>query len=391
MRIMFLLTEPAYPDVIGGGVLSIHEFASHLHQAGHRTSVAAALVSSNQNSLRQRSIRKINRTLGDTQLFRGMQRVYSNRRGVRSSWVREDNDPGYPIYKMPMPMVMELLPRLLELEKPDVTLAQGRGREQLALVSLSLGIPSIIRPVCASCVDSIQDMARLVPELAQSISAGKILIVSNSKFIASRVLDKLHVESPVVYPPVSFAQSVSTKRRPEFVTFMNPTAVKGVDLALEIAALLPHRKFAFVESWSLNTKARRALKRQTDDIPNIYLRPVTLDVRTVYESTALLLAPSQWEEAFGRVVLEACANGIPVVASAIGGIPEAMGGGGVLLAAEDPGDRWAEAIESVLSNPELYKRLSEAGIAHARQKQFDVEAISVGFGQLAERFAALRS
>jgi Glycosyl transferases group 1 len=44
----------------------------------------------------------------------------------------------------------------------------------------------------------------------------------------------------------------------------------------------------------------------------------------IYSSTSLLLMPSQWEEAFGRVALEACANGIPVVVSKIEGIPEAV-------------------------------------------------------------------
>jgi hypothetical protein len=37
--------------------------------------------------------------------------------------------------------------------------------------------------------------------------------------------------------------------------------------------------------------------------------------------------PSFWEEAFGRSIVEAQLNGIPVVASRRGGIPEALNGG----------------------------------------------------------------
>jgi glycosyltransferase involved in cell wall biosynthesis len=41
--------------------------------------------------------------------------------------------------------------------------------------------------------------------------------------------------------------------------------------------------------------------------------------------------PSVWEESFGLVAAEAMVNGIPVVASNRGAIPETLGHGGVVL------------------------------------------------------------
>ena len=97
--------------------------------------------------------------------------------------------------------------------------------------------------------------------------------------------------------------------------------------------------------------------------------------------------PTQIKEAFGRVVIEACANGIPVIASDVGGIPEAMGDSGVLLAPSDPPERWAEVIEEVLSNPNFYSKLSKNAIANAERKEFKATEVSARFMEMAKRHA----
>jgi glycosyltransferase involved in cell wall biosynthesis len=105
-------------------------------------------------------------------------------------------------------------------------------------------------------------------------------------------------------------------------------------------------------------------------------------MREVYRETALLLAPSQWNEAFGRVLLEAQVSGIPVVASRVGGIPEALHSGAILLPPSESPARWAEAVEGVLSDPAACQRLSEAARANVTREEFNPSA-------LAERFLAV--
>jgi glycosyltransferase involved in cell wall biosynthesis len=72
-----------------------------------------------------------------------------------------------------------------------------------------------------------------------------------------------------------------------------------------------------------------------------------------------LLVPSLWYEPSGRVVLEAYAAGVPVVASRIGGLPEIVDDNvsGLLV---EPGDRngWAASVER-LSNDAESRRLGE--------------------------------
>jgi len=85
------------------------------------------------------------------------------------------------------------------------------------------------------------------------------------------------------------------------------------------------------------------------------------DVPSVMGLMDILAAPS-WEEPFGLVILEAMAAGIPVVATDMGGPREILENGvsGLLVAPRAPWEL-AEAIASILTNPELGARLSRNG------------------------------
>jgi glycosyltransferase involved in cell wall biosynthesis len=86
-------------------------------------------------------------------------------------------------------------------------------------------------------------------------------------------------------------------------------------------------------------------------------------------------------EGFGLVYLEAGVHGLPVVAHAIGGVPEAVidGETGLLVA---PGDGAAltTAFARLLGDPALRRRLGEAGRARARAHTWQDSALSL-FGQ----------
>lgn len=86
-------------------------------------------------------------------------------------------------------------------------------------------------------------------------------------------------------------------------------------------------------------------------------------------------------EGFGLVYLEAGVHGLPVVAHAIGGVPEAVidGETGLLVA---PGDGAAltAAFARLLGDPALRRRLGEAGRTRARAHSWRDSALSL-FGQ----------
>ncbi len=75
--------------------------------------------------------------------------------------------------------------------------------------------------------------------------------------------------------------------------------------------------------------------------------------------TALVHCP-QRPEPFGRVLAEALATGIPVVACEEGAAPEVLGGAGLLAAPHDDA-MLAGLIRRLLADPELRARLALAG------------------------------
>jgi glycosyltransferase involved in cell wall biosynthesis len=88
------------------------------------------------------------------------------------------------------------------------------------------------------------------------------------------------------------------------------------------------------------------------------------DLDAVYADADLLVQPSR-REAYGMVVSEALARGIPVVATAVGGLPEALGrapDGSVPGVVVPPGDAAALAVElrEWLSEPTVRTRLRKS-------------------------------
>ena len=67
--------------------------------------------------------------------------------------------------------------------------------------------------------------------------------------------------------------------------------------------------------------------------------------------------PGQWPEPLGLVNLEAMASGLPVVGYAQGGVPEAVGDGGVLVAPDDDAGL-IDAVRTVATDPVARRALS---------------------------------
>ena len=111
-------------------------------------------------------------------------------------------------------------------------------------------------------------------------------------------------------------------------------------------------------------------------------RAWTEDLLPYYSAMDMLALPSTGREAFGRVLVEAQACGVPVLGSNIGGIAEAMNVGvtGWLV---EPGDvdAWAGALTSLARDPEQRARMGCAGRAFA-QTAFDSSVIAAAFEQL---------
>ncbi len=172
-----------------------------------------------------------------------------------------------------------------------------------------------------------------------------------------------------------------------FVSMVNPCAVKGISIFLALAERFPRVEFAAVPTWGTTAADFRALRA----LPNVSILPPVDDIDDLLRCTRVMLAPSLWAEARSRMILEAMSRGIPVMASNVGGLAEAMLGVDYLLpvspvaryrpavdelmvpAVEIPPqdvDPWAAVLERLLNNRAHYEQLADdsrrAALAYAR-------------------------
>ncbi len=134
-----------------------------------------------------------------------------------------------------------------------------------------------------------------------------------------------HLFRAPVYGPGPFPDLA--RQDAGFVTMINPCQLKGVAIFLALAQAFPHVRFAAVPTWG----ADQALLQQLQELPNIELLEPADNIEEILGQTRILLVPSLWPETFGNVAPEAMLRGIPVLASNLGGLPEAKLGVEYLL------------------------------------------------------------
>jgi glycosyltransferase involved in cell wall biosynthesis len=335
MDIAFVSGNPHMPQVMGGVEINTHALAGELMRRGNAVCVLAKL------SLRNRF---------------GLWRAARLAASGGSFWV--DRDLGYPVFRSRRPTA-----HAGALPRPTIAIVQNGPMLDLAAGFARIGIPAIAY-LHGLGFETWPDQPDDLPFCGY---------IANSRFTAGRFRRRFGLE-PTVLPPLFRRGDYATTATGSMVTFINPVAVKGVDLALQIARHCPRIPFAFVLGWPLGLREKARLEREVARLPNVELRARTTDMRTIYRDTRILLVPSQWEdETWGRVATEAQFSGIPVVASDRGGLPEAVGPGGIVLPHDAPACDWVDALAALWPGGARYAELSEAALDHSRRADLDPE------------------
>jgi glycosyltransferase involved in cell wall biosynthesis len=356
MRVLFGTLRGHVPEQLGGSQQDMHAQLQGLLARGHSCEAVATI---------QPGVR--------LPLFRGL-RWISGRRIL--AW--KDGLNGYPTYRTWPNLVATLVGRRLDAHRPDLVIADFQEENPIVDESLRRGIPTLLRIVTV-----LGTVERQV-EIPRNVLLRPFC---NSEFVASRVRARYGIESPAIYPPIRLDRYRTPRPDPAFITFFNPVPLKGIDLVLDVAARLPHRRFQIVEVRLMRGAALANLRSRLASLPHVTFCRRAVDVRPAYGRTVLLLAPSNHPEAFGRVVVEAQASGIPCVVRDVGGLGEAVGAGGVLMPASATAAEWAEAIDGVLSDHSRLAELSAAATANAARPELSFEHNIDKFIALAESHA----
>ena len=163
-------------------------------------------------------------------------------------------------------------------------------------------------------------------------------VVTPSRFITTRYRQRWGIDSTPLPTPVQLDEVLCPDRVPTRVTVVNPSVGKGAMLLARLAHTLetdfPDIPMEVIESRSSGRLLIQAGFAGGFDLrrhPNLLFRPTVTMPYEIYRNTRVLLVPSVAEEASARVVAEAMLNGIPVIVSDVGGLPENCAGGGYVI------------------------------------------------------------
>jgi len=135
--------------------------------------------------------------------------------------------------------------------------------------------------------------------------------------------------------------------------------VKGphlfVEAAKRIKAVAPQTHFLMLGDGAM----KKGLLQKAQGMPQLHILGYREDVADCLAALDLLLIPSL-NDGFNLVAVEAMASSRPIVATAVGGLPEVLGDGGILV---PPGDttRMAKEAIKLLNSPGLRKEIGARG------------------------------
>ncbi|MDT7785356.1 MAG: hypothetical protein QOF58_3775 [Pseudonocardiales bacterium] len=264
------------------------------------------------------------------------------------------NEKGVSFHYTPDAALEHSLDYLRDTLRPDVVMTQGFWLDRMLTWAKSSDAPLVWFVRSMEHNHCVHDMDASRPAW----------LVANSPTVAEYIDRKWERDSVVLFPLIEPAEFKAQERVANgTITLINPVVQKGGSLFRDLAALCPDRAFRAIRGWRQDGPVKPDYVEMP--FPNVSVDGPFADMREVYATTRLLLVPSVWEEAFGRVVVEAMINGIPVIASDKGALPWLVGDAGTVVASDSAED-WKKVIEAY-DDAETYQAASERGLERAAE------------------------
>lgn len=344
------------PNQVGGAEKSVQILAEELAAQGHDVHVACLNASAYEAELN------------------GVQVHYLKHRNIYKAYTKGGRTPPAPLRLLWHlvdswnPFQWMAAKALMRQIQPDIVHTNNLGGFSVsvwhAARSLNLPIVHTTRDYYLSCPKT----TRFKRDTICDVSCGDCQLLSKSRLRSSRYVDTAvgiskyisdkHAEQG--YFPNAVARHVVYNK-----TMSEPAAPTSSDRGSQV--------FGFVGQLS-DAKGIETLIHAFNRVPNANLKifgkakddayldhlismvsnpNVTFEgfqpTATIYPQLDYLCVPSLWEEPFGRVIIEANAVGVPVLASKRGGMIELIEPGNNGLLVESTDDGWVNAIEQALT------------------------------------------
>lgn len=290
---VLLVSDALYPER-GGGTRSLMRLARHLVAAGHRVAGAC-----------------------EGQGARGF-----DIDGIAIHWIPSASEIAG--------CVRSLSPRRLLVQQAWAPAAGRAAREAgIPYWYFARSTEEFLKDPGRACTAA--ELARAIrsapphDEVARAVAetiAGAERVVANSRFMADVIQAGFGRSADVLYPEVDEPMAWEMRRSPlsRCIVAVAATNKKGIGIVLELAKAFPEEIFLVCGFKELTPHFQKRVKKTVPNLVPVGLLPTP----ATYALAKLVLVPSQWPEPFGRVNAEAVLRDLPVLASRVGGIGEAL-------------------------------------------------------------------
>jgi glycosyltransferase involved in cell wall biosynthesis len=201
------------------------------------------------------------------------------------------------------------------------------------------------------------------------------MAIANSSFTAQHSVS-LSVPKRVVYYPTDLERfekgndirnDLGLEEQNIIISFLGQIKkIKGVEMFIQVAKSLSGKNLKFLIAGECRKSDDSYTFEELNELISFDKRIKYLgyreDVENIYATSDIIIMPSQWEEPFGLISIEAGAAGKPVIATKVGGIPEIIShGGNGFLVDKDDLDSMIKYTQMLINDPELRKRMGEKG------------------------------
>jgi glycosyltransferase involved in cell wall biosynthesis len=217
-------------------------------------------------------------------------------------------------------VLLDLVGREIERFQPQVILTYGGHAANLELMARARkrGIPVVFH---------LHNLAYT----SRSVFTNATAVLVPSEYSRRHYARRLGLECLALPLPVIPARVVAPEPTPKYVTFINPQPAKGAAvfarIAAEMAVRRPEIPFLVVDGRGM-ADGLAGVRLDLSELRNLHRIPNTPSPRAIYRLSRAVLVPSVVAESFGWVAAEGLANGLPVVASDRGALPETLGDAG---------------------------------------------------------------
>ncbi len=363
-----LLINTLYePYVLGGAERSVRIIASYLKSRGI-TPVVATTFEENR-----------------TEYVDGIKVYYIKTPNVYWPYRAKEKSPLIkPIWHLVdsyNPITAGIIGKLVAEEGIDVMHTNNLAGFSTSVWSVDIPKVHTLRDFYLMCIRSTmfrrgRECKRQCPEckllsIPRKVTSRKVDAVTGiSRYILDKHLSNGYFKragiKETVYNPI---EKISTPRRPGFPPVIfgyagSLTPHKGIEFLLKAFSKVRGRALLLVFGKSPNPRYESYLRENYESERVRFMGFLKPD--EIYPMIHVLIVPSLLNEPFGRVIPEAYAHGVPVIASRRGGIPEIVRPNETGLLFRDM-DELISAMEFFMENPHEIIRMGDNALEFAKR------------------------